>query len=267
MITDNEFKELSKYIYDNIGIHLPEGKKPLVQTRLNKRLKSLKLKNYTDYINYLKSPNSSEELIMLTNEISTNVTHFFRENNHFDFLKKYIYDNKNKKEIKIWSSACSSGEEPYSIAIHFFEVIKKNNLKVDFKILASDISEEILEKASNGQYTFEDVKNMPKDLLLRYFDEKQEGIYQIKSFVKDKIIFREFNLVYGDYSKIKDFTFDLIFCRNVMIYFDPETKTNVSNKLINKVKREGVFFIGQTESLVNKCNDIKCLAPSIYLKN
>lgn len=276
-ISTEEFDLIAEYIYQEIGIHLPKHKITLVRSRLSKRLRHLGLNSFTEYYNYLLDERTGEELLMLTNEISTNVTSFFREPSQWEYLEEELLNvidiNKKEKKIRIWSSACSSGQEPYTIIMFLMNTLK-NPLQWDIKILATDISEEILEKAQAGIYSSEDVKGLPINMINNFFLKEQiqtkEGKkikYRIKENIKKYITFRKFNLVLGDYSFIKEGTFDWIFCRNVMIYFDKETKESVVLNLINKVKKEGHFLIGHSESLVTMNSKlINLIAPSIYKK-
>ncbi|MDD2698416.1 MAG: protein-glutamate O-methyltransferase CheR [Arcobacteraceae bacterium] len=275
-ITETEFDKISKFVYDQVGIHLALHKINLVRGRLSKRLRHFGFNSFTEYYEYLLDDDTGEELLMLTNEISTNVTSFFREPSQWEYLEKELKRvelNDKTKKIRVWSAACSSGQEPYTIAMFLL-----NNLKSpsswDIKILATDISEEILLKAASGIYSSEEVKGLPKNMIAKYFDRvkipHKEGIdfeYKIKSIVKDMITFRKFNLVHSSYTFIKQHTFNWVFCRNVMIYFDATTKNKVVLNLVDKVKKDGHFFIGHSESLVtmNK-SDIKMQAPSIYKK-
>lgn len=275
-ISKQEFELIAKFVYDQVGIHLSEQKINLVKGRLSKRLRHFGFSTFTEYYEYLVNDESGEELLMLTNEISTNVTSFFREPSQWEYLEKELknFENNSKnKKIRIWSAACSSGQEPYTIAMFLLNNLKSPN-SWDIKILATDISEEILLKAAKAIYSEDDVKGLPKNMIVKYFDKSKKELksqvlfeYKIKESIKSMITFRKFNLVHSSYKIIKDETFDLIFCRNVMIYFDAITKKNVVLNLINKIKKNGHFLIGHSESLVsmNK-NDIKLQAPSIYKK-
>lgn len=274
-ISKAEFEALSTLVYQEVGIHLAEHKMMLVRSRLSKRLRTLGLKNFREYLAYLKEESSGEEMIMLINEISTNVTSFFREPSQWDFLEKEVvkYEANKKKELRIWSAACSSGQEPYTIAIFLLSLLK-NPKEWDIKILATDISENILKKAIEGRYTANEIGALPKNMLLKFFDKKSvatkhgsEVVYDIKEFVKSMITFRSFNLVYGSYTKIPP-KFDMIFCRNVMIYFDKETKEGVVKNLSSKIVADGYFFIGHSESLVTMRDGVlKLVQPSIYKKH
>lgn len=275
-ISKNEFERIAQFVYEQVGIHLPLHKINLVKGRLSKRLRHLGFSNFSQYYNYLISDETGEELLMLTNEISTNVTSFFREPSQWEYLEKELKNleiNSKDKKIRVWSAACSSGQEPYTIAIFLLNHLKTPN-SWDIKILATDISEEILLKAAKGIYLEEDIKGLPKNMLAKYFEKNKKEIkekvffeYKIKDNIRNMVTFRKYNLVHSDYSFIKAYTFDWIFCRNVMIYFDVSTKNKVVINLIDKIKKNGHFLIGHSESLVsmNK-NDIKLQAPSVYKK-
>lgn len=272
-ITLAEFKMLSDYVYKQIGIHLAEHKIMLVRSRLSKRLRELSLGSFEEYYGYLLNDDSGEETIMLVNAISTNVTSFFREASQWDYLEheiKKIESTKEEKTLRIWSAACSSGQEPYTIAIFLLSTLKLPQ-NWDIKILATDISEDILKKAMKGQYTTQDVGSLPKNMIAKFFDKQkiqtkqgEQFVYGIKQHIKDMVTFRSFNLVYGNYEKIPA-KFDYIFCRNVMIYFDKETKNGVVRNLASKLVKKGLFFIGHSESLVTMKDGLfKLEEPSIY---
>lgn len=271
-MSDSEFKNLSQLVYDQVGIHLADHKKMLVKGRLSKRLRELGFSSFNQYYQFLKNDTNGEELIMFINAISTNVTSFFREPSQWDFLEKEIkqMEAKGIRKLRIWSAACSSGQEPYTIAI-FLNSLLKNPKEWDIKILATDISEDILKQAMRGQYSLKDVTGVPKNMLNKYFNRVQvntnagpKEFYEIKDSLKNLILFRSFNLVYGNYNMIPK-KFDMIFCRNVMIYFDNETKAKVVANLTSKIHKGGNFFIGHSESLINmKDVSLKLAKPSIY---
>lgn len=271
-ISNSEFKNLSQLVYDQVGIHLAEQKKMLVKTRLSKRLRELNFSTFNQYYQFLKNDQTGEELILFINAISTNVTSFFREPSQWDFLEKEIKEKEasGQRKLRIWSSACSSGQEPYTIAIFLYSLLK-NPQEWDIKILATDISEDILKQAMRAQYSLKDVTGIPKNMLNKFFNkvnmQTKTGVkeaYEIKSVLRNLVLFRSFNLVYGNYKGIPK-RFDMIFCRNVMIYFDNETKEKVVNNLTSKIIKNGLFFIGHSESLINmKDNKLKLVKPSIY---
>ncbi len=261
------FKRYQQLIYQEVGISLADHKKTLVQSRLRKWLAKYGVSTYEELYEMIANDESDEMLIMLVNAITTNVTSFFREENQWIYLKSNLYDivDPKTKKIRIWSAACSSGQEPYTIMIFLKDNLKDFNTW-DIKILATDISEEILQKAIKGEYLYKDVETLPKSMTRKYFVESinQKGLktYTVKQEIKDHIIFRTFNLVTGDFNVFKN-KFDMIFCRNVMIYFDKVTQGALLAKYARLLGKNSMLFIGHSESIQN--NDIyKMVKPSMY---
>ena len=265
-ISKEEFELFKKYIYDNTGIRLADHKATLLKTRLNKRLRELNLNSFKEYYEYLG--NNQQEYTKFVNAISTNVTSFFREARQWEFLSKEIENIKARaigKKLRIWSAACSTGEEPYTIAMFLKKEIEEFN-NYDIKILASDISHDALTKAKRGIYKGKDVGDLPKHHISNNFIKVgKTDEYRIDDELSDLVMFREFNLVYGDYSLFGKTQFDLIFCRNVMIYFDNDTKKAIVQNLAKKLKKGGYLFIGHSESLMAH-EGLKYVVPSIYKK-
>jgi len=263
-ISTKEFALLKKYIYDNIGISLSDQKVALLSARLNKRLFLLNFKTFMEYYEYLQ--NNTQEYTKFINAISTNVTYFFREDHHWKFLANNLDKLfKNQKKIRIWSSACSTGEEPYSMSIFLYEHLQ-NIEQFDIKILATDISHAAIAKAQKGIYLKEQIDDISSYYhLKKYFIPKEKDKLQIKQEIKQLVLFRTFNLVYGDYHIFKKTNFDIIFCRNVLIYFDEQTREKVTMNLVNQLRDGGYLFIGHSESLMSH-KHLKYIAPSIYQK-
>ena len=242
-ISQTEFSLFRDYIYQKSGILLNEQKKSLLRTRLTKRLRELKLDTFYEYYEYIMSnPQEEKKLI---HAISTNVTYFFREQHHWEFLISLFQKFDKTKPLKIWSSACSTGEEPYTIAM-----LLKEYLFSDIKILATDISYEVIKQARDGIYSKETLKHVDKTYLNKYF-YKYNDQYCIKDEIKQFIKFRVFNLVCGDYDIFKDIEFDIIFCRNVLIYFDDKTIEIVIKHLLQVLKVGGYLLIGHSENLMH----------------
>lgn len=266
--SEKEFELFKKLIYDISGIHLDSGKISLVKSRLSKRLKALKLKSYHDYYDFVKSDKTGEEIRELLNAISTNVTSFFREPIHWEFLKDYFKTPEvltGKKKLRIWSSASSTGQEPYTIMMILNEYIA-NISQWDIKLLATDIDTQVLAKAQKGIYTENDIGDMPKHYVQSYFKTSKNEIgklSQVKGPLRNKILFRSFNLVRGDFSLFHN-QFDMIFCRNVMIYFDRETRDDLVKNFYNLLPKGGLLFIGHSESLTSLLNYFEVVRPSIY---
>jgi len=265
-LNQKEFNLFREFVYKEAGISLSEHKMPLVQGRLAKRLRELNLKSYLDYYNYLLE-NKDSELTLFFNAISTNVTQFFREKAQWGILEKALpLILENKKKLRIWSAACSSGEEPYSIAMFLREKIK-NIESYDVKILATDISKKVLQKAIDGKYEDKQTSDIPGFLRTKYFTKKTESgktFFTVNDDIKNMITFRSFNLVYGDFSIFKS-KFDIIFCRNVMIYFDNETRDALVSRLHKLLEDKGIFFIGHSES-IQKRDKFTLISSSVYKK-
>jgi chemotaxis protein methyltransferase CheR len=259
-ISQREFQLFQKLIYDEFGISLSDKKRTLVQARLRKWVQALKLNSYKELYHYFL--NDKSELFLLADAITTNVTSFFREASQWEYLKSYISTCKGKK-LRIWSSACSSGQEPYTIAIFLRENLKDFS-SWDIKILATDLSKDILKKAINGVYTSKEVEGLTKSHLKKYF-VKNGSNYMIKQELKDMIVFKSFNLVTGNYSIFKN-KFNLIFCRNVMIYFDKKTQLDVVKNLKELLGIGDLLLLGHSESITNRVDSLKSVSSSIYKK-
>lgn len=259
-INQIEFKLFQKLIYDEFGISLSDKKLTLVQSRLRKWVEKLNFTSYKELYEYFL--NDSSELYLLADAITTNVTSFFREAAQWEYLKSYLLTCKEKK-LRIWSSACSSGQEPYTIAIFLKENLKDFN-SWDIKILATDLSKDILKKAIKGVYTKKEVEGLTKSHLTKYFIKSGET-YIIKDELKDMIIFKSFNLVTGNYEIFKN-KFNLIFCRNVMIYFDKKTQNEVIEKLKKLLSVGSLLLLGHSESITNRVESLSVVASSVYKK-
>lgn len=269
-ITPREFKLFQSLIYEETGIALKDHKASMVQARLSKRLRELKLDRFSDYYDYLKNEQGGEEMLKLLSAISTNVTSFFREAAQWDFLEGYLKDLEShhpEKRLRIWSAASSTGQEPYSIAMFLHEHLK-NIANWDIKILATDIDTNVLAHAIKGVYAQKDVSGMPKVMLTRYFEKHQDKSgthYQIKEPLRNMVLYRSFNLTRGDFS-IFSKQFDIIFCRNVMIYFDTPTRNALVDRFHKLLKPEGLLLLGHSESLARSNEGFKLIKSAIYQK-
>lgn len=270
-LTTREFKKFRQLIYEKVGIALADSKRTLVQSRLRKWLVKFNLPSYEMLYKKIADDTSEQMLILLVNAITTNVTSFFREENQWIYLQenmKELFDYE-KKRIRIWSAACSSGQEPYSIIMFLHEHLD-NFDEWDIKILATDISEEILQKAQKGVYSEQDIANMPRNLVLKNFtkEKNHKGVieYAIREELKQYIIFRSFNLVTGNFTLFHN-KFDMIFCRNVMIYFDNETRGALFEHFARLLHEKSRLFIGHSESIQKNNNIFRVVVPSIYRLN
>ncbi len=270
-MSDAEFNKLSKFIFEVYGIKMPIVKKVMLQSRLQKRLRELQITSYKDYIDYVFSQQGENEVIHMMDVVSTNKTDFFRESTHFDFLSREIIKKehvpKNTRNIlKIWSAGCSSGEEPYTLAMVLADFGDENPM-FDFQILATDISTRMLETAAKAIYSEEKVEIVPmalkKKFLLRSKDRALKTI-RIVPALRSKISFKRLNLIDPVYD-VHD-TFDIVFCRNVLIYFDRPTQEKVINKLCSHLKPGGYFFLGHSESVTGMQVPLKQIKPTIFTK-
>jgi chemotaxis protein methyltransferase CheR len=266
-ITTEEFQRFRTLIYDESGISLGEQKKSLLASRLSKRLRDLDLVSFSEYYVKVTEDQMHEEFTRMLDLISTNKTDFFREPKHFDFLRERVVPELERtKRIRIWSSACSTGEEPYTIAMTLFDTVRYP-AQWDCKILASDLSTRVLAKAASGTYDEERVRDVPPEIVKRHFLRgrgESAGLLKVKPHLADMIHFRRLNLM-DDKFPIKS-PLDLIFCRNVMIYFDRPTQETLVNKFHRYLKPGGYLFIGHSESLQWVTHPFKAIAPTIYWK-
>ena len=266
-ITRTEYDRIRTLLYDESGISLGDNKQSLVISRLSKRLRSLDLESFEAYYEFVTGDESGAEFTRMLDLLSTHKTDFFREPKHFEFLREQILPSlERKKRVRIWSSACSTGEEPYTIAITLREGVK-NPAQWDFGILASDISTRVLAHAAAGLYAQDRISTVPSDVVHRHFLKgtgSNAGLVKIKPHLSDMITFRHLNLM-SDKFPIKS-QLDLIFCRNVMIYFDRPTQERLVGKFFKYLKPGGHLFIGHSESLQWLKHDFISIAPTIYRK-
>ncbi len=264
-VSDKLFEKFSKLLYDKTGINLHYGKKQLLQSRLSKVLRERNLESFEEYYDIVMQDKSNQELVKLIDIISTNVTYFFREEKHFEFMKNVWIDEVGLTgdTLNIWSSACSTGEEPYSIAIQLFELLGKSR---KFNILASDISTRVLKTAQRGVYSIDKIDSLSVPMKKKYFLKGKgdsAGFVKVKKDLIDPIEYRRINLIENNAFQKK---FDIIFCRNVMIYFDSQTKNSIVKKFETHLKDGGYLFIGHSESLNGLDHNLKYIAPAIYRK-
>ena len=263
VLQDEEFIKFSELIYRIAGISMAPSKKPLVSSRLAKRLKHHDLNSYGDYFRFITSAQGKDELQVTVDLLTTNETHFFREPKHFDFLRQRIIPERRQgAAFRVWSAACSSGEEPYSIAMVLDDLLANQ----PWEILASDISTRIVDKARNGIYPMERLPEIPKPYLSRYCLKgvgDYDGTLLIEKSLRERVRFMLQNLTEMP-PKLGEF--DVIFLRNVMIYFDQDTKQKVVSRLLPLLRPGGYFLIGHSESLNGVTDAVKPIAPAIYRK-
>lgn len=266
---DDVFVKFKELIYRESGIKLTDLKKALIQARLSKRLRFLGIPSYRDYYQYLIE-NYNEEKIEFINALTTNKTEFFREGRHFEFINDFClpeFVSRGKKTIKIWSAGCSTGEEAYSIAITMREYFGQGK-SPEIKILATDIDTNVLGKAYSGMYTLDQVRDVNADLLKKYFlrgTGDNEGFFRVKDDIRNMILFRRLNLLDDPYPMKGPF--DIIFCRNVIIYFDRPTQKDLFEKFYRYLDDDGYLFIGHSENLASVSSRFTALGHTMYRKS
>lgn len=265
-MTDKEFETLSSYVKSQYGIDLTK-KRTLIEGRLTNELRSRGFTTFQAYFDALFKDKSGTEITNLLNKLTTNLSFFMRENEHFEFMFNQILPalekTRSNHDIRIWSAGCSTGQEPYNMAMVIDEYFGPRKGTWDTTILATDISMKVLTKAQKGVYTAEDVKGLPAKWKTKYFKALPDGTFEVCDKIKKEIVFRPFNLM--DPFRFKK-PFDLIFCRNVMIYFDAPTKENLVKKFYDWTANGGYFFIGHSESINGTHSRYTYIQPAIYQK-
>lgn len=266
-LTDQDFQTVKKLVAEHTGISLSDAKHDMIYSRLAKRLRQLKLENFSDYLDILQSDDETE-IGNFINSVTTNLTSFFREQHHFDYLKDTLIpgllrQNADTKIIRIWSAGCSTGEEPYSLAMTIKESVPENQ-GWDVRLLATDLDTNVLDTASKGVYSLDRVNGIPKEKLRRWFNKgkgSSEGLVRVSRELRDMIIFKQLNLM-GKWP-VKAGV-DVIFCRNVVIYFDKDTQRVLFDRYANILKPDGNLFIGHSETLYKVSERFKLLGKTIY---
>lgn len=270
-LRDEDFVRLSKFIYSVAGIKLPPAKRIMLQSRLQRRLRALEIPDFKQYTDYVLSPQGQQaELVHMLDVVSTNKTDFFREPIHFDFLREQVLPafcaEGQSRTLKVWSAGCSSGEEPYTIAIVLAEFFE-SHVGFDFSILATDLSTRVLAAAHNAVYKEERVEGIPFELKRKYFlrsKDRSKPTVRVVPALRKKVRFERLNFMDESY-RVADM-FDVIFCRNVLIYFDRKTQEQVIQRLCTKLKPHGNFFLGHSESVMNMHLPLRQLKPTIFEK-
>jgi len=264
-LSNAEFYKYSKFINKHFGINFGVAKKEILESKLNKLMTKNEINSYEDYFNILSESNNKALINDFIIEITVNKTDFFRENNHFDYIKNHtsLITEKNKrmmknKEIRAWSAGCSTGEEAYTLAI----TLQESFPLLNHKILATDLDTRVLDKAVKGEYS-DDIRNsIEKYYLIKYFKKTGSGL-SVCDETKRKVTFRQFNLM-NEFPFKKGF--DIIFCRNVMIYFDAATQQKLLKKFYDALVTGGLLFIGHSEGITGKELNIRYLQPTVYMK-
>ncbi len=265
LMTDDDFNAIAEQVYSACGIVLGNHKREMVYSRIVRRIRALKLTSFSQYLRYLEE-NKEAEFSSFINSITTNLTSFFREQHHFDYLKntlipELLKKNLVSKKVRIWSAGCSTGEEPYSIAMTLDKLFPSN---WDVKILATDLDSNVLHKATTGEYNENSVTGLDQGHLKRWFLRgKQGGVFKVKPELKSKVHFKRLNLLQNWPMKGP---FDLIFCRNVVIYFDTETKKGLFENYADILTEDGHLFLGHSETMGKDQPRFKSLGKTIYRK-
>jgi len=266
--TETDFNRVRSVVHAHAGIHLADSKQNLVYNRLARRLRVLGFDDFQSYLAYVEGPGHDEEFTHLINAITTNLTFFFRENHHFEFLTQELFPallkkNADTRKVRIWSAGCSTGEEPYSLAI-----VAKESFPAgwDVRIDASDLDTNVIDTGREGVYSIEALKGVTQDRVKRWFlrgSGANAGMVKVKPDLKEIIRFQQVNLM-NDWPWNE--SFDIVFCRNVVIYFDKPTQQRLFARYHQALKSDGHLFIGHSESLYKVSEQFKLLGKTIYQK-
>jgi chemotaxis protein methyltransferase CheR len=261
--TERDFDRVRKLIHAKAGIALSDSKRDMVYSRIGRRLRALNLDSFKDYLDQLESRGSADEWQAFTNALTTNLTSFFRESHHFDILKDFLIKRGRHTPAKIWCSAASTGEEPYSLAITACEAY--DTLTPPVKILATDIDTQVLETAEAGVYPAERIEKMSEAMKRRYFRRgtgANAGRVRVIDELRDLLTFRPLNLLDARYPMKGPF--DALFCRNVMIYFDKPTQRDILMKMAPLLSPDGLFFAGHSESFFHATDIVTSIGRTVY---
>ncbi len=264
-LTDADFTRMVEYVKNNFGINLIK-KRLLIEGRLSFTLQTRGYKSYTDYIDVVLADKTGAEVAFLLDKLTTNHTFFMREKEHFEFLTEtilpYLENTVKDKELRIWSAGCSFGNEPYNLAMCIAEYFGTRKQGWDCRILATDISTKALNFAKEGIYLKRAIDDLPPAWVAKYFVKLDDEHYQVTESLRKEIVFKHFNLMESIPFKKP---FHLISCRNVMIYFDSETRDGLVDRFYNATTEGGYLFIGHSET-IQKSKNYKIIKPAIYRK-
>ena len=271
-LSHDAYEYISKLIRSKAGIMLEENKKIMIQSRISRRLRALSLEDYDAYVKYLDY--HPDEITHCVNALTTNKTDFFRENDHFDYLKRHFLKGTvlhhavryHERPIFIWSAACSMGHEVYTLAMIMQEFCQ-GNPQFDYRILGTDIDTEVLKVAEKGVYKTDILSQIPPSYLPGNFEKgsgQNKGLFRVSENLREKVKFRQHNLI--DTTAVFPMKFDVIFLRNVLIYFPPDVIELVINKLSKQLHSKGYLFIGHSETLSGIKHDLQHLGSAVYQK-
>lgn len=265
-LNESDFQRLIKFVKKDYGIDLSK-KKQLIMGRLSNTILSMGFSSFQEYVDYLIKTKKPEDLELMLNKLTTNYTYFMREEVHFEFFTKtilpYLESTKKNRVLSIWSAGCSSGQEPYTISMLLKEYFGKKASMWDTRVLATDISQNALSTATKAVYDAASLEGLPTGWKSKYFRPAGNGDYTVSPEIKSNVIFRTFNLMDPIKFRLK---FDVIFCRNVMIYFDQPTKDALIQRFYNATNPGGYLLIGHSESLNKETTPYKYLMPATYRK-
>lgn len=265
-LTDKEFIQISDYIKSNFGVNL-EKKRALIEGRLGFYVSNKGFKNYSEYFEYAVKDPTKQELTNMINRLTTNHTFFMREEDHFEFYREnvlpWIEKDLKTKDLRVWSAGCSTGQEPYTIAMTNLDYIGHGSDGWDVSVLASDISNKALTAAKTGIYSLNDIIDVPDTWLKKYFEQIDSEYVRVTRQLRTTVAFKSINLL-DEFNFKKHF--HAIFCRNVMIYFDIPTKTDLIKKFHRALEPGGYLFLGHSESLSTLAHDFTYIRPSVYRK-
>lgn len=266
-ISDKDFVVFTDFLKKNFGINMTK-KRTLIEGRLNNYLLRKGYSNYSDYLRDMFADPSGAEVNNVINFLTTNYSYFMREWDHFEFYRDTILPEMRERiknfDLRVWSAGCSTGEEPYMLAMLTDEFFGMDRALWDKKILATDISEKVLSQARSGIYDNASLEKVPKKWMASYFDKMNKESYQVKEAMRKEVIFRRFNLMEPIFPFKKKF--HVIFCRNVMIYFDAPTKAALIQKYFDATEEGGYLIVGQSESVDRATSKFTYVKPSIYRK-
>ena len=266
-IDQNNFIRLTEFLKKNYGINLTK-KKNLIEGRLSNHITDLGFDNFNDYLDMAFADKTGAEMTSLLNKLTTNHTYFMREWKSLEFYRDVVLpaveSSSSASDLRVWSAGCSSGEEPYMIAMINRDYFSKCSARWDTRVLATDISASVLEKARRGMYDEESLGTVPALWKMNYFKNMGKGKFQVTDEMRNEVIFRSFNLMEKVYPFKKKF--HAIFCRNVMIYFDAPTKIELVRRFYENLETGGYLIIGQSESINRESSDFRYIMPSIYCK-
>lgn len=265
---DESFARLSSYITREYGIKLPANKRSMLESRLNKKVKSLGMNNYKQFLDYIFSDEGKQgDLFHVIDLITTNKTDFFREPEHFKFLTSTHlpqWCESERRTMNVWSAGCSSGEEPYTLVM-VLEEFRRRNPQFAYNVLASDVSIRVIQSAFKGVYTLDKIATLPMELKRAYFlrSKVQPELVRVKPEYRKKINYKRINFMDDAYGLMKQ-DYDIIFCRNVLIYFDKATQEKVIRKFISHLRPGGLLFLGHSESIMGMDVPLKQVRPTVY---